>query len=299
MRSGELPASWEKALRDFDSERAGTGQDRALRFNLFAEREFELVSDLGPEFAKNVPTRVLRQIETEALGGRNKTRTGSGRICTGKGHGARSPQPFAKIELVRAVFSLRYDRVLDRMEEASLAAAVDEAIVTRVFAKYSRVHNVPEEFSRGLTAEIVADTLAVTLRALAEARFAVLRLIETGIEPDAEKRDGIIQIVREQPEFTFESEGAENRAGLVVRRVNGLTIKASPDRADGLLQWAAIVLPAHHRWRLHARRAGNLHGDLRHGRGGQLLRMRRDAPCESQPKENSSHNAGHHRLRHT
>jgi len=64
-------------------------------------------------------------------------------------------EPFRKIEHAVAIVAVSHERMLYRMEEAPPAAALDQAVVSRVLIKYRGIRKVLEEPERGLIGKTV------------------------------------------------------------------------------------------------------------------------------------------------
>ena len=81
--------------------------------------------------------------------------------------------------------------MLDRMEETLPAAAVDQAVVSRVLMKYRGIRKVFEEPECGLIGKAGAKPLAISGHALPEGGVFIFRLIESCVETGGEKCHGI------------------------------------------------------------------------------------------------------------
>lgn len=149
-----------------------------------------------------------------------------------------------------------------------------QAVVARVLGKKSGINNYLKEFGGALAGESGAKALGVADGALAVAGVDVLRLADAGIVGDAEEGDGVERVFHSEPDFVVEGEDAELRAGNVVRRLGRFAVEAAAECAEDFLVGAFIVLPAHHRSGLYARRRCAGSGLLRRGCGSGRSSLR-------------------------
>jgi len=84
-----------------------------------------------------------------------------------------------------AAVALRHKGMLDGMEEALAAAAVNHAVVSRVLREDRWIGEIREEPPRRLPGEVGAKASPITLGALPEGGVPVRCLIQTCIEGGA------------------------------------------------------------------------------------------------------------------
>src|SRR5260370_41826991 len=105
------------------------------------------------------------------------------------------------------------------MQQARAGAAVGQAVVTGVLRKYPGIRKVRKEPGSGLTGEFRAKAPAISLSALSIAGVRVFRLVKPRVEASGEKRHRVKRVLDEHREFIVQVEGAQYRAGLVMRVV--------------------------------------------------------------------------------
>ena len=102
-------------------------------------------------------------------------------------YSGRSPQPLRNIEHVLAAVARRHKRVLDCVEETPPAAAVNQAVISRVFREDRWIGEVREKPPRCLPGEVGAKAFPITLGALPERGVPVGCLIQTCVEAGLQK----------------------------------------------------------------------------------------------------------------
>jgi len=133
-----------------------------------AEGHVELVSDIRPKFPEDIEAHACCEgIATYPQGGR-KPAFVPRMISVVETNGGRRSQPLRKIEHVLAAVALRHKGMLDCVEETPPAAAVNQAVVSRVFREDRWIREIREKSPRCLPGEVGAKAFSITLGALSE-----------------------------------------------------------------------------------------------------------------------------------
>jgi len=162
-----------------------------------AEGEFKFAGNVRPKFSEYVKTNIIGEAEAHAFCSGSEAALIARMVDVAQDDRARRSQPFGKIEHVLAAFLVRQKQMRGRMEQAFPAAALRQAVVTRVLRKYRGVGKVLEEPGVGRVGEVGAEALAISGGTLSESVVRVHRLVNSCVEANAEKRDGIQGVLDE------------------------------------------------------------------------------------------------------
>src|SRR5579864_2151515 len=152
-----------------------------------AERHPELVSDIRPKFPEDVETHACCEGIATCPQGGSKTAFVPRMVGIVESDSGHSSQPLRNVEHVLAAVALRYKGVLDRMDEALPAAAVDEAVVSRILREDCWIREISEKPPRCLPGEVGAKAFPISLGALSERGVPVGCLIQSCVEGGLKK----------------------------------------------------------------------------------------------------------------